>query len=427
MNFLISVRNAGIPPKHDRTDVVLGQPDKHWCPWNSNTCSNKLPLTGKGTVEIMLEKSMPFELHLSNRAMPTVEGEYKISLLVDNTEARLSVNGTARDSSTLIQHILHKDDGKWHTYWLSIFDSIIKYGVGEVRDAFTIFNITVPETEKDMLKQVSYLHVKMNNNENMLGELKDIKGNVRFFFGKEPVVRDPAMFIIPQDKYSIQIKSAIPPSELEKPCQSLYASVVNFSLNTPDFPEFVEAIERSIKNSNGWCHKKLEEKANRFGRPNPMATYLRITFGQKLGTSPGHAYVIEIWPPGHFSPIHNHSSAYGIIRVLHGRLLAKVYPELTIKPFQYAPIEQILEQDQVTWMLPKLNQTHQIRNPDLYGSSAISIQCYQYGKEDSVHYEYFDYLANDGGSIAQFNPTSDMDYDEFKDLMKKEWDQFKKT
>jgi len=96
-----------------------------------------------------------------------------------------------------------------------------------------------------------------------------------------------------------------------------------------------------------------------------------------------------------------------------------------MKPFQYAPIEQILEKDQVTWMLPKLNQTHQVRNPDLYGPTAISIQCYQYGQEDNIHYEYFDYLTNDDLSIAHFDPKSDIDYQDFKALMKPEWHHLK--
>ncbi len=28
--------------------------------------------------------------------------------------------------------------------------------------------------------------------------------------------------------------------------------------------------------------------------------------------------MLEIWPAGHSSPIHNHGNAYGIVRMLHG-------------------------------------------------------------------------------------------------------------
>lgn len=32
----------------------------------------------------------------------------------------------------------------------------------------------------------------------------------------------------------------------------------------------------------------------------------------------GIPFVLEIWPAGHNSPIHNHGNAYGIVRMLHG-------------------------------------------------------------------------------------------------------------
>ncbi len=32
----------------------------------------------------------------------------------------------------------------------------------------------------------------------------------------------------------------------------------------------------------------------------------------------GIPFVLEIWPAGHSSPIHNHGNAYGIVRMLHG-------------------------------------------------------------------------------------------------------------
>lgn len=46
-----------------------------------------------------------------------------------------------------------------------------------------------------------------------------------------------------------------------------------------------------------------------------LATYLRITLGQSLGNSPGQPYVVEIWPPGHYSSIHDHGDACAVIKV----------------------------------------------------------------------------------------------------------------
>jgi len=101
--------------------------------------------------------------------------------------------------------------------------------------------------------------------------------------------------------------------------------------------------------------------------------------------------------------------------------LIKLFPALTLNIPKVEPTEQILEEGQVTWMLPKLNQTHQVKNPNLYGTCCITLQCYQYGQEDREHYEYFDYIANDGLSIGHFNPKSDMDFADFKKTMRKEW------
>jgi hypothetical protein len=44
-----------------------------------------------------------------------------------------------------------------------------------------------------------------------------------------------------------------------------------------------------------------------------------------------------------------------------------------------------------------------------------------YSAADSRHYDYFDYLDADGG-IQQYEPDSDMDYLDFKQLMKTEWE-----
>ena len=49
-----------------------------------------------------------------------------------------------------------------------------------------------------------------------------------------------------------------------------------------------------------------------------------------------------------------------------------------------------------------------------------TIQCYRYPNEDTVHYEYFDYL-DDEQRRRQFMPDSDWDYLVFKELIRQEW------
>jgi hypothetical protein len=44
-----------------------------------------------------------------------------------------------------------------------------------------------------------------------------------------------------------------------------------------------------------------------------------------------------------------------------------------------------------------------------------------YDDKNNVHYDYFDYLDNDN-NIQQYEPDSDMDFIEFKKIIKSEWE-----
>jgi predicted metal-dependent enzyme (double-stranded beta helix superfamily) len=204
-------------------------------------------------------------------------------------------------------------------------------------------------------------------------------------------------------------------ANLTDTCQKLYNNVAGakFQPNTPDFLNFTEAIEASIASPLGWCNKILKEKANEFGQPNPNMTYLRIAMGVNQGDSPGVPFVMEIWPPGHYSSVHNHAGANAVIRVLHGKITVNLYQMLSkyhLEPFDVAKFGK----DDVTWISPDLNQTHQLRNANVADPTYITIQCYMYGEGDTQHYSYFDYL-NAQGQEEQFDPNSDMDYLPFKE------------
>ncbi|CAF1327486.1 unnamed protein product [Adineta steineri] len=421
---------AAIPPKHSFQPKEAGvdgfaQPDKFWCPWKSNLCKNNLTIKGQGTVSIMQQTSIPFKLRLSNKEDPHDRDAYSIMLSINENKVVLSTSTGQTYESTDQLHILQRDDGNWHRYWISFFetDGNIKYGVGEIRPLFAVFSINVSENERKLMKEVYYLHIELNNNDRMLTELDEFKEKFRFYIGKDPVVYDPPLFVVPYNQYYTVHATehiAIPPSKLEKTCRDLYDSVINFELNTKDFSDLTRVIDESIKNKKGWCHKKLTEKANHFGKPNFKASYLRITLGNREGSAPGHTYVVEVWPAGHFSPIHNHSNAYAIIRVLYGGILLKLYPALRLNVIQYKPIEQFCREGQVTWILPNLNQTHQLKHVDPNGTCCITIQCYAYGTEDQQHYEYFDYLTSDEQSIGHFDPKSDIDFKDFVEVMRQE-------
>ena len=218
----------------------------------------------------------------------------------------------------------------------------------------------------------------------------------------------------------------MPRPNLSTMAQKLYDCIAGnkFILNTPDFPDFSKAIEYSIASKDGWCNKKLKEKSTEFNKdkPNTNETYLRITLGQNNGESPGIPYVMEIWPVAHYSPIHNHGSAEAIIRVLHGSINVSLFPFLCGDKVGVEPFGNVnFNKNDITWISPTLNQTHQLKNLENNKSTCITIQCYMYDQENIKHYDYFDYIDDDG-NIKQYEPDSDMDFIEFKKQMKLEWD-----
>lgn len=92
-------------------------------------------------------------------------------------------------------------------------------------------------------------------------------------------------------------------------------------------------MEELEKHDKSWCYEMLKAKSKEFGPDtNPLETYLRITLNENNGELPGIPYVMEIWPIGHYSAVHNHG----------------------------------------------LNQVHQLQNLDTNKNACIMIQCYMY-------------------------------------------------
>jgi len=131
---------------------------------------------------------------------------------------------------------------------------------------------------------------------------------------------------------------------------------------------------------------------------------------------------MEIWPVGHFSPIHNHSGANAVIRVLHGSINVSLFPFLCEDKEGIESFGQInFNKDDITWISANVNQTHQLKNLETNKDTCITIQCYMYDENDVAHYDYFDFIDSDGIK-QQYTPDLDMDFIDFKKLMKQEWD-----
>ena len=321
------------------------------------------------------------------------------------------------------------------SYWFSIDsqNQIYMGGLGEARLETKYFKIG---QFKDVLMQIENMgpisidNVQEKNVKTGMESLIEIcyLDNVKI----KSIYRDPVVTNVPLivkntndlTMDDVAENTFLPHSFLNPTCQQLYDCVSGkkFILNTPDFPDFAKAIEYSIATPGCWCNKKLKEKSTEFNPnvPNMDETYLRITLGKNSGESPGIPYVMEIWPSGHYSPIHSHANASAIIRVLHGGINVTLYPFLSngkdeVKSFGEANFDK----EDVTWLTPQLNQTHQLKNIRTE-STCITIQCYMYDQNNKKHYDYFDYIDSDG-NIMQYEPDSDMDFVNFKKVIKKEW------
>jgi len=298
-------------------------------------------------------------------------------------------------------------------YWFSIDsqNQRLYAGIGEPRKETIIYQYQLNSSNKTLLENL----ILVNGTGMQITTL----------------LRDPITAKVPlvvKDTNELSMESIasgeyMPKANLSQTSQKLYDCISgkNFVLNTPDFPDFTNAIEYSLATPGLWCHETIKKKATEFDKdkPNYKETYLRITLGENNGESPGIPYVMEIWPVAHFSPVHNHGGSTAIIRVLHGSINVSLFPFLgddTVKPFAKADFNV----GDITWISPTLNQVHQLTNLDTNTDTCITIQCYMYESSDTAHYDYFDYL--DGSDTKQqFEPDSDMEFIKFKNLMKKEW------
>jgi hypothetical protein len=302
-------------------------------------------------------------------------------------------------------------------YWFSIDsqNQRLYAGIGEVRLENIIYQYQFSEHNREKAKL-------------FLESLKNVntyKLQIRYLL-RDPVTKELPLLVKNADELdmdNIALSTYMPKANLSIVSQKLYDCISgkNFILNTTDFPDFSDAIEYSINTPGMWCYECLKSKATEFDKNNPnyKETYLRITLGENNGESPGIPYVMEIWPIGHYSPIHNHGDSTAIIRVLNGSINVSLFPFLSsnkIEPF----VNVNLKKDDITWISPTLNQVHQLKNLETSKKTCITIQCYMYEEEDYLHYDYFDYLDTENKK-HKFEPNSDMDFIKFKKIIKDEW------
>lgn len=129
---------------------------------------------------------------------------------------------------------------------------------------------------------------------------------------------------------------------------------------------------------------------------------------------------MEIWPPGHSSPIHQHGDASAVIRVLYGSIDVTWFDALE-KGRTPKPINNTvrLSKGDMTWLGENQYQIHQLKNTRK--TVCITLQCYQFEENDTIHDEAFHWI-DDKLQIKDFVPNSDMAYGLFVQRMKEEWE-----
>ena len=380
-----------------------------------------LPIAGQGVfVFEYIDKENPTEFTIMNHS--TTDG-IKVSFTHDHV--------TVSRGNEIYEDVKNHSGLSPYTgayYWFSLDSQNQRFfaGVGEARIETAIYSYQYSPKTKEEHRSIK----------DFLESLTTVHYSSTIYMLR--IIRDPITQIIPLivkdiDQLTMSdIASAtyMPIVNLPTICQKLYNCIAGekFVLDTPDFPDFTQAIEYSIRTPGMWCYQKLLDKSREFNpdKPNPIETYLRITLGQNNGESPGIPYVMEIWPIGHYSPIHSHANGNAIIRVLNGEIHVSLFPFLCAEKESVPPFgSAVFKKGDITWITPTLNQTHQLKNLETNTYTCITIQCYMYNDTSNTHYDYFDYL-DDNGEKQQYEPDSDMDFIEFKKKIKEEWNHYNK-
>ncbi|KXJ86156.1 RmlC-like cupin domain-containing protein [Microdochium bolleyi] len=316
------------------------------------------------------------------------------------------------------------DAGIETTYWLSIDkeNGVVRYGKYWTHKNLTCFEATYKgPNEKGALVWIDEKY-KWLAQLRHVDIIQDGDSDTPPTLAILPVavVMDESPFIVSSDSVTLaqlETGAVTVPANLPEACQRLYGNVTGkeIILNDKEFPNFTDAIEMSCRREDGWCHKRLKTKA---GKGDPDATYLRITLGFNYGDSPGVPYVLEIWPPKHYSSVHDHGDACAIIKVLHGEINATYYDTLQKRRPAVIGSPALFQEGQITWLSPTRFQIHKLHNTS--DRVCCTIQCYRYEKQDNKHYEAFRF-QDGSGEVKDFTPNSDMSYIAFRQQMMKEW------
>ncbi|VDI82294.1 Hypothetical predicted protein [Mytilus galloprovincialis] len=400
------------------------------------TWERQFPVNGQGTLVFNKDTEVPFIISVENE-----KGHYGLSIHIEKDHAMFfQRKGEERKKLSLIHEKECGIEKGKISYWYS-YDRdnlVLKYGKGYRMEETTILthdflkNAASKEEKKEIRKELyPYFNAAekkfIRKYEAMSVNSKGVTVTEEMVeFDKNPLISNVSPLVLDSSKVNLFFldgsdyifSASLPPA-----CRELYENIKGCQLNYPEEVTGVllsDAIRYSIETKNCLLNKRLKDKADEFGGNDIKETYLRVTLGQSLGKSPGIPYVLEIWPKGHYSPIHNHGNANAVIRVLYGSIHIMNYNKHVSSPHAKPMKEFDAREGDVTWINRNWYQTHKLKNTS--NDYCATIQCYNYDAGDTTHWPYFDYIS-ENSTIEEFFPNSDFTFREMREQVLKEYKQ----
>jgi len=366
-----------------------------------------LEITGQGVIGFLLVRDttiqsysvyLPLTENISHRSL--VLEIYDKHVLFENKKICIPEDSTSR----LIQF---KPEEQW--VWISIdhFNRKIHIGTGFINFASVVATITLEENDERLhtVKEIA------------INGVIPLETRSKWM----PVVRDFNPEVVMHHAFNlwdIYNSTAVTIDTLPDECKELYSRVAGLGISLKEVD--IEAIEYSLATPGCRLHEIRLQKSedNEFGDKNRV--YIRCTMGPFEGNSPGSSFVLELWPVGCSSPIHNHGGTCAIIKILNGQIDVSWYDPVVPHGKQNNVTDKQLprcignarfKKDQVHWLTEDMYGCHKLENTHKT-DTCISIQCYQYHSSDKDHYECFDFIddSEPGLITQQFHPGSDIDF-----------------
>ncbi|CAK0784442.1 hypothetical protein CVIRNUC_007646 [Coccomyxa viridis] len=326
------------------------------------------------------------------------------------------------------------------SYWLS-FDPdsrMLKYGMGHHMEETTLFSCPLPDALGSLYHTCPKLVClrgytgpvqQRSLYETKLSTLGGQRQEAVVTLSRCPLIANPPSLVMDSRHLTLLdlgSREYLASSDLPPACQVLYQHLSQpcIDLNwcaSGRSCRLTDAISYSLRTPGALLHTCCQAKAARLGPGmSPRQCYIRVSVGLPCGTSPGIPYVMEIWPPGHFSPIHNHGNAFGVVRLLHGSISTRIYNKhLGDDHTGREPVQEMtLNKGDITWFSPNWFQTHQLENTTQ--DFCCTVQGFQYADDDDVHWPYMQFKAP-SGKLDHFLPISDFTFSSMREALLAEY------